>query len=170
MIVNLAVAQKREEAIDLFVGDRLAKADAVNVCNGNQHGRVVGHDAQVKKTARRTENSFFFDAFNDTEPMVRVDDLVADLECHVSPVAGRRMGRSGIEPGTAFLSIAHLPEHRQRKMPGKWAFCSVRSAVWTVRCNRCRPVDGRPPKRLNPVRQVVYQARTATRSAPAVTR
>jgi hypothetical protein len=54
--------------------------------------------------------------------MVRVDDLVADLECHVSPVAGRRMGRTGLEPGTAFTSIAHLPEGRQRKMPENWAF------------------------------------------------
>jgi hypothetical protein len=61
----------------------------------------------VKKTARRTENSFFFDAFNDTEPMVRVDDLVADLECHVSPVAGRRMGRTGL--GTGYCVHEYSP-------------------------------------------------------------
>jgi len=74
----------------LVVGDGLAKADAVDVGDGNQHGRVVRHDAQVKESARSAKNGFLFDAFNDAEPMVRVDDLVADLECHVSLVAGRR--------------------------------------------------------------------------------
>jgi hypothetical protein len=42
----------------------------------------------MKETAGSTQNSFLFDPFDDAETMVRVDDLVADLECHVSPVAG----------------------------------------------------------------------------------
>jgi hypothetical protein len=91
MVVDLAVAQQREEALDLFVRDCLAKADAIDVGDGHQHRRVVRHDAQVKEAAGGAKNGFFFDAFDDTEPMVRVDDLVADLECHVSPVAGRRV-------------------------------------------------------------------------------
>ena len=76
---------RREEAIDLFVRDGLAKTDAVDVGDGHEHRRIVGDDAQMKEAAGSSENGFFFDAFNDTEPMVRVDDLVADLECHVSP-------------------------------------------------------------------------------------
>ena len=89
MVVDLAVAQQREQALDFFVADRLAQADAVDVGDGHEHRGVVRDDAEVKEPAGRTKNGFFFDPFDDTEPVVRVDDLVADLECHVSPVAGR---------------------------------------------------------------------------------
>src|ERR1051325_4422234 len=40
MIVDLAVAQEREEVIYLFVREGLAQADAVNVGDGHQHRRV----------------------------------------------------------------------------------------------------------------------------------
>src|SRR3954463_329127 len=89
MIVDLAVAQEVEQPLDLFVRNGLAKADVVDVGDGNEHGRVVCHDPQVKKSAGSTKNCLFFNAFDDTEPVVRVYDLVADLKCHVSPVAGR---------------------------------------------------------------------------------
>ena len=89
MIIDLAVAEKGEEAIDLVVGDGFPEPYTVNVRDGNQHGRVIGNDTQMKEAACGTKNGFFFDPFDDTEPVVRVDDLVADLECHVSPVAGR---------------------------------------------------------------------------------
>jgi len=44
----------------------------------------------VEEPAGRAKNRLFFNSFNDTEPMVRVNDLVSDLECHVSlvPVGG----------------------------------------------------------------------------------
>jgi hypothetical protein len=42
----------------------------------------------MEKAASGPENRLFFYAFNDPEPMIRVDDLVADLECHVSLLAG----------------------------------------------------------------------------------
>ncbi len=61
MIVDLAVAEQAEEALDLFVGDRLSQADVVDVGDGHQHRRVIGDDAQMKKSAGGTENSFFFD-------------------------------------------------------------------------------------------------------------
>ena len=76
----------------LFVRDRLAKADVVYVDDRNQDGGVIRDDAEMEETERLTKNGFLFDPFNDTEPVVRVDDLVADLECHVSPVAGRLVG------------------------------------------------------------------------------
>src|SRR5207237_8315696 len=81
----------REEALARFVPVRLAETYAVDVGNAHAHRRVVRDDAQVKEAAGGRKNGFFFDTFNDPEPVVRVDDLVADLECHVSPVAGRRM-------------------------------------------------------------------------------
>jgi hypothetical protein len=43
----------------------------------------------MKKPECLAQNSLLFDPFNDAKPVVRVDDLVADLECHVSPGAGR---------------------------------------------------------------------------------
>jgi len=43
----------------------------------------------MKESAGGSENRFFLNPFDDAEPMIRVDDLVTKLECHVSPVAGR---------------------------------------------------------------------------------
>src|SRR5262245_45162462 len=43
----------------------------------------------MKEPAGGSENRFFLNPFDDAEPMIRVDDLVTELECHVSPVAGR---------------------------------------------------------------------------------
>jgi hypothetical protein len=37
------------------------------------------------KTAGGAENGFVFDAFDDPETMIRVNDLVADFKCHGSP-------------------------------------------------------------------------------------
>ena len=86
---DLAVAQEAEQALDFLVRDRLAKSDAIDIGDGHQHRRVIGNYSKMKKSAGRSKNGFFFDAFYDAEPVVRVDDLVADLECHISPVAGR---------------------------------------------------------------------------------
>src|SRR5918994_2162362 len=43
----------------------------------------------MKETAGGAENRFFLNPLDDAEPMIRADDLVTELECHVSPVAGR---------------------------------------------------------------------------------
>jgi hypothetical protein len=46
----------------------------------------------MEEPARRSQDGFFFDAFNDTEPMIWVDDLVANLECHMALVRKVCMG------------------------------------------------------------------------------
>ena len=106
MIVDLAVAQQAEQPLDFFVADGAAQADAVDVGQRYEHGRVVGDDAEVIETAGGTENSFVFDALDDPETMIRVNDLVADFKCHESPCWKRSMegrNQTGSSP-----SIAHF--------------------------------------------------------------
>src|SRR5688572_9456278 len=132
MVVDLPVAQEVENPIDLIVGDFLAKSDAVNVGDRHQHRRVVRDDAQVEKTAGSTKNSFLFDPFDDTETMVRVDDLVAELECHVSPVAGSG-GRTGLVAGNSTHEYSPLAPCQQREMAEKPMFSALQTAVRPVR-------------------------------------
>jgi hypothetical protein len=88
MIVDAAVAQESEETLDFFIGDGLPQTNIVDIRDGHEHRRIVRHDTQMKEAAGGTENCFLFDPFNDAESMIRVDDLVTELECHVSPVEG----------------------------------------------------------------------------------
>ncbi len=91
MIVDLAVAQQAEQPLDVVVADGAAQADAVNIAYGHEDGRVVGDDAEVIETAGGTKNSFLFDALDDPETVIRVNDLVADFKCHESPCRKRFM-------------------------------------------------------------------------------
>ena len=59
--------------------------DSVHIRDGNEHGGFVGHNPKMVETAGRSENSLILDPFHDSEPMIRVDDLVADFKCHESP-------------------------------------------------------------------------------------
>ena len=85
VVVDLAVAEQREESLDFFVGDGAPETHAVDVRNRNEYDRLVGDDAKVIEPAGCAENSFFFDPFDDPETMVRVDDLVTDFKCNESP-------------------------------------------------------------------------------------
>ena len=85
MVVDLPVAEEVEEAIDLVVGDRAAQAYSIDVVDGHEHRRLIRDHAQVVKTAGGSEDCFGFDALNDAESVVRVNDLVTDLKCHMSP-------------------------------------------------------------------------------------
>ena len=85
MVVDTAVAKEREQSIDLLVGNRLSQTNAVDVRDRDEHRGVIGNNAKVKKSAGGTENRFLFDALDDPEPVIWVDDLVADLKCHVFP-------------------------------------------------------------------------------------
>ena len=85
MIVDFAISEQREEAIDFLVADRAAEADAVDVIDRNEHGRFVRDHSEMIKTARCAENCFRLDALNDAKPMIWVNDLVTNLECHASP-------------------------------------------------------------------------------------
>ena len=85
MVVDLAVAQQAEQPLDFLVADGAAEADAVNVTHWNEDGRVVGDDAEMKEAAGGAENRLVFDPFNDSQTMIRVNDLVTDLKCHRFP-------------------------------------------------------------------------------------
>ena len=78
-------AEKAEQTLHFLVADSATQAHAIDVAHRYEHGRVVGNDAQVIETAGGTKNGFFFDAFDDPETMIRVNDLVADFKCHGSP-------------------------------------------------------------------------------------
>ena len=52
---------------------------------GDEDGGVIGHHAELIKPASSSEDRLGLDPLNHTEPMVRVDDLIADLKCHVAP-------------------------------------------------------------------------------------
>ncbi len=87
MVIDLAVAERVEEPLDFRVADGAAKPDAVDVVDRHEHRRLVGDDAQMIKPAGSTEDGLLFDTDNDPEPLVRVNDLVSNLECHSgSPV------------------------------------------------------------------------------------
>src|SRR6516164_1682173 len=55
------------------------------------------------------------------------------------PRSRKKDGRTGLEPGTAPTSIAHLTEDFQRKMPENRAFLAFQPSDLTL---RCRTVDG----------------------------
>ena len=87
MIVDFAISEQREEAIDFLVAYRAAEADAVDIIDRNEDGRFVRDHSEMIKTARCAENCFRLDALNDAKPMIWVNDLVTNLECHTSPKA-----------------------------------------------------------------------------------
>ncbi len=84
MALDLAVAEQVEQPLNFFVRDRPAQADAVDVVDGHEHGSFIGH-AQLIEAARCAHYGLRLNALDDAEPMIWVDDLVADLKCHVPP-------------------------------------------------------------------------------------
>jgi hypothetical protein len=62
----------------------MTQAYAVNVIDGDEYGRIVGH-AELIEPACGAHDGLVLDALDHTETMIRVDDLVADLKCHESP-------------------------------------------------------------------------------------
>src|SRR3954453_19750993 len=87
VVVDLAVPEQPEEPLDFFVADRAAEADAIDVVHGNEHCGLVRHHPEMVETARGTEDGFGFYSLNNSESMVWVNDLVTNLECHMSPTA-----------------------------------------------------------------------------------
>jgi len=56
----------------------------IGIVDRHEARRFIGH-AELIEAARRAHDGFGLDALNDAEPVVRVNDLVANLECHVTP-------------------------------------------------------------------------------------
>ena len=162
MVVDLAVAQEREQPLDFLVADGFAQTDVVHVCHRNQNRRVVRNNPEVKETARGAQNSFFFDPFDDAEPVVRVDDLVADLECHVSPVEGR-VGRTGSCRETAPTSIPHRYRSINQKCPKNWRFRHFNPVIGPLAAGGLSS----PPIPVNPGISYICGATSDERGAPA---
>ena len=109
MVVDLAVAEEREQTLDLLVFDSAAQADAVNVVDGNENGCFVRNHSQVVKTAGGAEDCLRFDALHDAESVIWVNDLVTNLKCHMSPTESR-LRRLGVRATSSSISITdHLP-------------------------------------------------------------
>jgi hypothetical protein len=79
------------------------------------------------EAARGTENGFGFDALNDAESVVWVNDLVTDLECHISPT--KKVEGWGASKVSSPFSIA---KHRVsgNEKPAKYGQFFT---LWTVR-------------------------------------
>src|SRR4030081_146660 len=72
------------------------------------------------ETARSTKNRLFFDAGDDAQTVIRVDNLIADFKCHGSPCWKRStVGRISCRQSTQYSSL-YKPIQRER--PEKWAF------------------------------------------------
>jgi len=111
--VDLAVAEEREETIDLFVVDRAPQADAVNIVDWNENGRLVRDHPEMVEAAGGAEDGFGFDALNDAESVIWVNDLVTNLKCHMSP--SNKVSRLGVRPTCSSISIAQSPEPGNEK-------------------------------------------------------
>jgi hypothetical protein len=85
VIVDLAVAEKREEPFDLLVADCPPQSHAVDVVHRNENRRFVRDHPEMIEAAGGAEDCFGFDALNDAESVIWVNDLVTNLECHISP-------------------------------------------------------------------------------------
>src|SRR5262249_30551936 len=139
MVVDLAVAELREEPLDFVVADRAPQANAVNVGQRHEHGRVVRDNTKMIETAGGTKNGFFFDALDDPETMIRVNDLVADFECHESPCWKRYM--EGLSRTGSSLSIADRMAEINEKWPKNGRFRPF-SAGAALERTRLTPTSG----------------------------
>ena len=85
MVVDLAIAEQREEPLDFLVLDRASQADAIDVVDRHENGGLVRDHSKVIKTAGGAEDCLRLDALHDAESMIWVNDLVTNLKCHMSP-------------------------------------------------------------------------------------
>jgi hypothetical protein len=92
VVVDFAVAEQYEQPFDLFVADGAPKPHPVDVVQRNEHSRFVRNHLEMVEPAGGAEDGFGFDALNDAESVVWVNDLVTNLECHVSPTEVRWLG------------------------------------------------------------------------------
>src|SRR5262249_11162815 len=87
--LDLAVAQQLEQLLYFDVGNGPPQPDAVDVVDRDEHGRLISHP-QLIKAAGGTHDRLGFDALDYAQAMIRVDDLVANLKCHVTPGGVRK--------------------------------------------------------------------------------
>src|SRR5687768_11079149 len=123
-----------EQPFHLFVGDRAPQADVIHVGDRYEHRCLVGNDAKMEKAAGRAEDRFLLDLFDDTETMVWVNDLVANLKGIVCLASGSE------SEGLDVLPRREVYRRRPPEINGKGRksliFCvhrSVEAPVWRPR-------------------------------------
>jgi len=77
---DLRVLEDVEDLLDLFLSDDAAQTDVRRVAAGYHHRAVVGDDAQGQEFLHPVPHRSLLDLLDDSQPVVRIDDLVADLE------------------------------------------------------------------------------------------
>ena len=136
VVVDFSVAERVEQPFDLFIADGTTQADAVDVVDRHEHGRFVGNDAKMIETAGGTEDGFLFDTRDDAEPLVGVNDLVSDLECHSDSPVMRCVMKARNCPRTSFQYTA---ENAQRTTKcGKKTRVFAISSPLRARCTLTR--------------------------------
>ena len=71
-----------EQTCELAPAYHLAQPDTVGVVSGDPHPGLVGDDPQAVEIARLPAHLRLLDAFNYTNPVIRVDDTVINFELH----------------------------------------------------------------------------------------
>ena len=101
MVVDLAVPQTAEQLLHVGIRNRAPQPDFAGIGDWHENRRFVGDDPEMIEPARGAEDGLVFDTLDNAKTMVRVNDLVTDLESHESPVCeegGRSQGMERVEP------------------------------------------------------------------------
>jgi hypothetical protein len=75
------------------------------------------------EAAGGAEDCFRFDALDDTESVVWVNDLVTNLECHMSPTM--KVSRIGVPRDQQSFQYSEILTDRQRKTAKNGHFCTI---------------------------------------------
>jgi len=73
------------EGARLIIGDGSSEPNALDVFDRNQNGRVARNHPQRIKATGGSHNCLFFDSLNYTKSVIWVNDLIANIKCHISP-------------------------------------------------------------------------------------
>src|SRR5262249_25445786 len=79
-----AVAEKGEDLANVGAADHRTQPDAVRVLLRNPDAGIVGEDAQLVEADLPARGRPRLYALHDSDAVIRVDDLLADLEHHVA--------------------------------------------------------------------------------------
>ena len=81
-LLDLAVAEQGEDLADVGGADHRAQAHAVGVLLRHPHAGVVGEDPELVEADLAAGDRARLDALDDADAVIRVDDLLTDLELH----------------------------------------------------------------------------------------
>src|SRR5262249_15872537 len=82
VLVDPSVPQQVEDLADVVGGDDVPQADAIGVLLGHPDAGVVRQDTELVEADLSGRRGTGLDALHDADAVVRVDDLLTDLEIH----------------------------------------------------------------------------------------